>query len=159
MLPVQPKKPVGGAYGAYLSEKRPEFATACVGKKACEVSKMAGAEWKKLSEEQKAVYQKKFLEKKGKYAEDMKDFLEKGGTKAKGVRALRSQRKREKNKTKQTFGKKMNANVPKKPAGGGYGQYLAENREEIKKSLPPKHKITDVSKAAAAKWRSLSPYD
>ena len=160
MAPEQPKRPVGGAFGVFFEDKRHEFTKACAGQKASEVSKMAGIEWKKLTDEQKPPYQKRFLEIKAKYDKDMKAFLAAGGTKEKGVRALRSQKakaKRKLGKKMKKRGKKMkDANVPKKPAGGGYGQYLAENREEIKKTLPQDHKITDVAKAAGAKWKSLS---
>jgi len=38
----QPKRPVGGAYGIFLTEKRAEFMKACAGKQASAVSKMAG---------------------------------------------------------------------------------------------------------------------
>ena len=52
---TQPKKPVGGAFGIFASEKRPEFTKACVGQKASAVSKMAGEEWKKVSEAEKSA--------------------------------------------------------------------------------------------------------
>ena len=45
-----------------------------------------------------------------------------------------------------------NANIPKKPSGGGYGVFLAQNRYKIEKTLPPGTKITDVAKA---KWKAL----
>eukprot|EP00930_Biecheleria_cincta_P086973 TRINITY_DN76236_c0_g1_i1.p1 TRINITY_DN76236_c0_g1~~TRINITY_DN76236_c0_g1_i1.p1 ORF type:complete len:277 (+),score=99.72 TRINITY_DN76236_c0_g1_i1:68-898(+) len=49
---------------------------------------------------------------------------------------------------------------PKKPAGGGYGIFLAENREEIKNSLPAgQNKVTDVAKLAASRWREMSEED
>ena len=163
MAPEQPKTPVGGAFGVFFEDKRHEFTKACAGQKASEVSKMAGIEWKKLTDEQKPPYQKRFLEIKAKYDKDMKAFLAAGGTKEKGVRALRSQ----KAKAKQKLGKKMkklgkkmkDANVPKKPAGGSYGEYFAENREEIGKALPKDHKITDLWKAVRAKWKSLADKD
>merc|ERR1712194_703392 len=47
-------------------------------------------------------------------------------------------------------------NAPKKPAGGAYGVFLAENRAEIVNSLPKGHKMTDVAKAAGVQWRALS---
>ena len=45
---------------------------------------------------------------------------------------------------------------PKRPAGGGYGQYLAEKREAIKAALPKDHKIMDVTKKAGELWRALT---
>ena len=35
------------------------------------------------------------------------------------------------------------------------GQFLAEKREEIKRSLPGNHKITDVTKKAGEMWKSI----
>merc|ERR1719443_1872161 len=80
----------------------------------------------------------------------MAAFLAAGGEKTKGAAGLRRERRLAKE------GKKKDANAPKKPAGGGYGVYLAENRAAIVKSLPAGHKITDVTKAASAKWNAFS---
>ncbi|CAE8624248.1 unnamed protein product, partial [Polarella glacialis] len=46
--------------------------------------------------------------------------------------------------------------APKKPVGGAYGIFLADNREAIKKSLPAEAKITDVAKEAGKQWKELS---
>jgi len=148
---AQPKKPVGGAYGIFLSEKRPEFAKKCVGQKASAVSKLAGDSWKKLSEAQKAPYQKQYEVVKAAFDKEMAAFLAAGGEKTKGVLAQRS----EKRKAKE--GKKAkDPNAPKKPTGGGYGVFLSENREKIVKSLPAGHAMTDVAKAAGQQWGKLS---
>merc|ERR1711948_231315 len=58
----QPKKPAGGAYGQFLAEKRPEFMKKCAGQPITAVSKMAGEEWKKLSDAQKKPYEKKYAQ-------------------------------------------------------------------------------------------------
>merc|ERR1712028_192477 len=52
--------------------------------------------------------------------------------------------------------KKKDPNAPKRPAGGGYGQFLADNRSKIVASLPKDHKMTDVGKAAGVQWKALS---
>jgi len=150
----QPKQPVGGAFGIFMSEKRPEYLQALPGKRASEVSKMGGEAWKKLSDEEKASYQKKYEEKKAKYDKDMADFLAAGGEKTKGTRALRTAKKMEK-----VLKKNKDANMPKKPAGGAYGVWLSENREAIVKSMPEGHKMTDVTKEASKKWSALSDDD
>jgi len=147
----QPKKPVGGAFGIFLAEKRPEYLKSLAGKPACEVSKMGSEAWNKLSDKQKAPYQQQYEDKKAKFDKDMAAFLEAGGEKTKGVAGLRSERRKAKEGKKE-----KDANAPKKPAGGGYGVYLAENRAAIVKSLPAGHKITDVTKAASAQWNALS---
>jgi len=148
----QPKRPVGGAYGVFVAEKRPEYLKSLAGKPVSEVSKMAGEAWGKLSEKQKEPYQKQYEEKKAQFDKDMAAFLEAGGEKTKGVTALRSEKRKAKEGKK-----KKDANAPKKPAGGGYGVYLSENREAILKSLPAgANKITDVSKKAGEQWSKLS---
>jgi hypothetical protein len=152
MALTQPKKPVGGAFGVFASEKRPDFTKACAGQKASAVAKMAGEEWKKISEADKSAYQKKYEMAKTQFEKDMAAFLENGGEKSKGARALRSEKKAMK---EGTVKKIRDAEAPKKPAGGAYGRFLAENREEIKKMLPAEHKITDVTKKAGGMWKVL----
>ena len=153
MAMEQPKKPVGGAYGIFLTEKRPEFTKACQGQKASAISTMAGEAWKKLSDAEKKPYQKTYEGVKTKFDTDMAAFLAAGGEKVKGSRALRSEkRKAKEGKSK----KKKDPNAPKKPCGGAYPVFLAENRESIVKSLPKGHKMTDVAKAAGEQWKKLS---
>merc|ERR1719161_2496797 len=84
----------------------------------------------------------------------MKAFLAGGGEVTKGDRAQRTERR----KLKEGGGKKKkDANAPKKPVGGAYGVFLAENREKIVKSLPQgSNKTTDVTKAAGEQWKKLS---
>merc|ERR1712060_238756 len=148
---VQPKQPVGGAYGIFLSEKRPEYTKACAGQKASAISTMAGAEWKKLTEAQKAPYAKKYEAAKAQYDKEMEAFLAAGGVKEKGLAALRTEKRKAKDGKK-----KKDPNAPKRPAGGAFGVWLAENRSKIASSLPQGHKITDVTKAAGEQWRALS---
>lgn len=152
MAVVQPKKPAGGAFGIYMGEKRPEFAAACAGQPVTAVTKMASACWAKLSAAQKAPYDKKYIEAKAAYEKNLAAFLGSGGVVQKGLAAQRKERKMEKEGKK----KKKDENAPKRPAGGGYGVFLSENREKIAKSLPVGHKMTDVGKAAGEQWRALS---
>jgi len=70
--------------------------------------------------------------------------------KQKGAAALRSEKRKAKEGKK-----KKDPNAPKKPAGGGYGVFLKENREKIVLTLPAGHKITDVAKAAGEQWKAL----
>jgi len=144
---TQPKKPVGGAFGQYCNEKRPEFMKACAGQQASAVQKLAGAEWKKLSDEEKEPYQKKYEAAKKKFDKDMEAFLESGGEVVKKVR----KGKKDKGGKKA----KKDKDAPKRPAGGAYGQYLATKRQEIKKMLPADHKITDVTKKASELWKAV----
>ena len=143
---VQPKKPAGGAYGIFMAEKRPEFQKICAGQPVTQVSKMGSEKWKLLPETEKSKYQKKYEEVKAEYEQKMKEFLEAGGEKA--ARKVKD--------VKDGKRKAKDPDAPKKPAGGAYGIYLAENRPSIVASLPKGHKITDVAKAAGAKWKALS---
>jgi len=152
MAPVQPKKPVGGAYGAFTAENRAKFTKATEGQPVSAVSKMAGEEWKKLSDEEKKPFQKKYEDAKAKYEKDMEAFLAAGGVKEKGAAALRSEKRKEKEgKTK----KKKDPDAPKKPATP-YFAFLNENREAITKKLPAGHKITEVTKQGAKDWAALT---
>ena len=46
--------------------------------------------------------------------------------------------------------------MPKKPVGGGYTSFFAENRAKIAASLPQGHTVTDLAKAIGAQWKALS---
>merc|ERR1712061_29451 len=129
-----------------------EYTKACEGKKASAISQMAGEAWKKLNDADKKPYQDKYEVVKAQYEKDMAAFLEAGGTKSKGLRALRSEKRKERGAKK----KAKDPNRPKKPAGGAYGVFLAENRAKIVSSLPKDHKMTDVAKAAGVQWKALS---
>jgi len=151
MALTQPKKPVGGAYGIFLNEKRPEFFKACQGQKASAVSQMGGEAWKKVSQKEKDVYQKKYDVAKAKFEKDMEAFKAAGGEVTKGIRALRTEKRNAKE------GKKIkDRDAPKRPPNA-YGIFLAENREAIVKTLPAgAHPIRDVGKKAGEQWKSLS---
>merc|ERR1711920_146712 len=114
---------------------------------------MAGQEWKKLSEKEREPYQKKYELAKAQFDKDMTAFLESGGVKSKGLLAQR----RERREARELGGSKArDPDAPKKLAGGAFGRWLAENREEVKKVLPADHKITDVTKKAGEMWKALS---
>merc|ERR1712113_625232 len=99
----------------------------------------------------KVPYAKKYEAAKAQYDKDMEAFLAGGGVKEKGVAALRTEKRKAKDGKK-----KKDPNAPKRPAGGAYGGWLAENRAKIVSSLPQGHKITDVTKAVGEQWRALS---
>merc|ERR1719265_1215055 len=107
-----------------------------------------------MTEAQKAPYQKKYEQAKVKFDKDMAAFLAAGGEAVMGARALRTEKRKAKEGGKMK--KKKDANAPKKPAGGAYGVFLAENRAKIVQSLPASHKITDVTRAAGEQWKKLS---
>merc|ERR1712190_555603 len=104
-----------------------------------------------MGEAQKAPYAKKYEAAKAQYDKDIEAFLAGGGVKEKGVAALRTEKRKAKEGKK-----KKDPNAPKRPVGGAYGIWLAENRPKILSSLPQDHKITDVTKAAGVQWKALS---
>merc|ERR1712050_383566 len=59
-------------------------------------------------------------------------------------------------KAKEEKRAKKDPNAPKKPVGGAYGVFLAENRAKIVASLPKDHKMVDVAKAGGVQWKALS---
>jgi len=147
----QPKKPVGGAYGQFLADKRAEFTKQCAGQKASAISTLAGEKWKTISDTEKSKYQTLYEQVRTKFDADMAKFIAAGGEKSKGAAALRN----EKRKAKEGGGKKVkDANKPKKPAGGAYGSFLAKNRAAFQKQCPGS--ITGVAKLAGQKWKELS---
>ena len=103
------------------------------------VSKMAGDEWKKSSDQAKEPCQKKYEAAK---AQNDRDPAGEGHRSAVEGNAATDRAQEGKDK-----------DAPKRPACGVYSQLLAEKWEEIKKSLPADHKITDVIKAEISPCR------
>merc|ERR1712070_1245707 len=110
---------------------RPEFMKACEGQPVSAITKLAGEKWKTIAAKEKDVYQKKYEAAKAQFDKDMASFLAAGGEKTKGATALRTEKRKAREGKK-----KKDPNAPKKPAGGGYGVFLRENREKIVKALP-----------------------
>jgi len=160
---TQPKRPCGGGYGVFLTEKRPEFQKACEGlpRKSgfTAVTKMAGDNWKNMTDAQQAPYNKKYADAKVQFDKDMAAFLAKGGEVTKGARGLRSEKRKARDAKK-----KKDINAPKRPGAGAYSIFLAENRAKIMQSLPAGSRVSDVAKVAGETWKALSdaqrkPYD
>ena len=74
-----PKKPVGGAYGIFMQEKRAEFtkqAEAAGDTGFGAAAKLASVAWKTLPEEEKLAYDERFKVAMAKYKEDMAAYAE-----------------------------------------------------------------------------------
>jgi len=149
----QPKKPAGGGFGQFVTEKRKEFQAKCAGQPVSAVSKMAGTAWKALSEAEQEPYKKKFVVAQAKYNTDLAAFLAAGGEKTKGAAALRSEKKKAK-EGKLAGKKQKDPNAPKRPAGGAYGCFMAANRATFQKQCPGS--ITGISKLAGEKWKAIA---
>lgn len=132
----------------FLDDKKEEFVKKAGGVYKDGVSLSAKA-WKELSDSAKKPYEDKAKAAKAKYEKDLKAFLDAGGEK----------KARNSKKDKEGGRKKKDKDAPKRPAGGAYGCFLAAKREEIKKSLPAGHAITDVTKKASELWKAASAAD
>jgi len=147
MATEQPKKPMTGFF-LFLTEKRASIVSELgdQAKVRGMVSKTGGDKWRAFSVAEKAPFEKKAAAAKADYDKAVAKFKASGGE-------IVRKRKADKNGKKP----KKDKNAPKKPAGGGYGVYVAEHRAEIVKSLPAgSNKITDVSKKAGERWKALS---
>ena len=72
-----PMKPVGGAYGIFVNEKRDEFKKQleAIGDKSfVGVAKLASAAWKALSDEEKKPYEEKYKVVHEKYTAEMAEY-------------------------------------------------------------------------------------
>jgi len=150
-MAVQPKKPVGGSYGCFLADKRAEIkASLPADSKITDVSKKAGELFKALSEADQKVYQDKYVKISADYKEAMAKFTAGGGE------LVKKDKKLKRGKIAKV---KPSADQPKRPAGGAFGQFLKNQRADIAKSLPEKHKITDVTKKASEIWKTTGEDD
>ena len=84
----------GGAYFAFLKEKRGEVLAKNPGKKVTEIAKLVGAEWRKLSEAEKAKW-------KARAGSGGGGSGEKGGSGAKGKGSTSSSGKKKGGKSEQ----------------------------------------------------------
>jgi hypothetical protein len=116
MALAQPKKPVCGAWGFFLSDYRPAFIKAYPGQSASGISKMAAVAWKKQSAAQKAPFRKKYDVAYAQFDKDMAAFLASGGVKEKGIKAQRAEKrkaKEEEEEEKPAAPKKINVKIIK----------------------------------------------
>merc|ERR1712194_975665 len=99
-------------------------------------------------EDAKTPYEKKAATAKAAYDSAVEKFKASGGEIV---------RKSKSDKADKGGKAKKDNNAPKKPSGGGYGQYLSQHQADIVKSLPAgSNPISDVAKAAGARWKALS---
>jgi len=92
------------------------------------------------------------------YTKDLEAFLAAGGEK-KDIKRKAKGKDDEENATKK---QKKDPNAPKKPAGGGYGCFLAKNRAAFTKECegkPASERLTAITKLAGERWKTLSPED
>jgi len=148
MAMEQPKKVTGGAYGMFLSAKRPEFAKECAGKPVTAVVKLASERFKALGESERAIWEAKYQEARAQYDKDMAAFEAAGGEK----KAIK--RKKGDDDAKGAKKQKKDPDAPKRPCGGAFGCWLAKHREALTKECAGKP-ITAVTKLAGERWKAM----
>eukprot|EP00438_Fugacium_kawagutii_P028983 Skav211305 [mRNA] locus=scaffold3605:24062:25175:+ [translate_table: standard] len=166
---VQPKKVAGGAFGQFLAEKRPELQAQCKGQPITAITKLASEKFKALSDEDRAIYEKKYQAAKAKYDEDMKAFLEESHSEE-GIFApfvqngfdceeLSAEEKKvfeeEYQKKKEAYEEAVKSYVP--PSNGEESEEppakkrkTKEEKEEAKQSKAAEKEATKAAKAAKA---------
>jgi len=92
----RPKKPVGGAFGRFLAEKRAEISRDA--KKMTEVVKIASQRFKDLSDAEKAEWKTRYEQDVVKYAVEMNAWREAGGEEADKKPKAEAQKRQEKPK-------------------------------------------------------------
>jgi len=143
------KKPMFGAFGAFMAENRNDIKASRPadhqGNMIGYIGKEASLRWKALPEEERQAFQNKFEDQIAEYKaapEEMKA--------PKGLKALKAAKEAARAPLK------PDGTALKRPAGGGYGVFLIENRASISASLPADHqKITDVAKQAGVLWKDM----
>ena len=108
--------------------------------------KLAGAQWKTISDDEKAKYQAMADKDKERYNEEMKNYTPPAGTTSAGA-----------SKTPKKGKAKKDPNAPKKPMTA-YFHFNSEMRPKVKKE-DPDLSFGDVGKKIGAMFRELSEED
>jgi len=140
-LAMEPKRPVGGAFGVFLEMHRARIRGSMPADcRMPDIVKEASAEFRALCEEDRKPYERLARKRAEAYKEALHAFEAQGGIRARVATAAKKTR---------------DPKCPKRLAGGAYGVFLEENRAVIRESLPVGHKVTEIAKAASALWRAL----
>jgi len=150
MASEQPKKAPTG-YFLFLADNREAIEKEIGTRKGPDVAKKCGEMWKAASEDVRKPYEEKAAKMKAEYQAALQAFKDEGGVMAKKSKKIK--------KGMEGAKAKKDPDAPKRPVGGGYGQYLNEHREAIRKTLPTDHKMTDIGKQAGLKWNAMSAED
>lgn len=157
--PVEPKKVVGGAFGQYMNEKRPELMKELAGKPASQAVKLGSEKWKALTDAEKKTYEEKYSKAKEQYQKDLDAFIAAGGEKSARVAKKRKggveSDEEGDGKKKKRAKKWKDTAAPKRPAGGAYGCYMDKHRPELIEKCKGKP-ISAVAKMAGELWKALS---
>uniref|UniRef100_A0A7S1AZH4 HMG box domain-containing protein n=1 Tax=Noctiluca scintillans TaxID=2966 RepID=A0A7S1AZH4_NOCSC len=142
----EPKRPQN-AYWLFLNEKRPEFEQQAGTKLAPMVGKLAGQAWKELPSPARERYEKKAVELKATYDDELKTFLAAGGEKSK-------RKASNTDKGAKRAKKEKDPNCPKRPQNA-YWLFLTERRDAFVKEAGSAG-APAVAKVAGNAWKHLS---
>lgn len=154
----QPKKPQN-AYVIYTEQHRAEIVKEIGSASANQVQKKVAEQWKALSVEERQPFESLAAKRKAEYDEAVAAFKEGGGESPRKIKRKAKEDKLTEKKVKEEekLAKKykmQDPNAPKRPAMGGYGIFLNEQREGIKNGM--KISGPEIVKAAGAKWKALT---
>ncbi|XVF13006.1 hypothetical protein REPUB_Repub08aG0169900 [Reevesia pubescens] len=172
--PLKPKQPIS-AFFLFSNERR--AALLAENKNVLEVAKVAGEEWKNMTEEQRGPYEEMAKKNKEKYMQEMEVYKQKKEEEALSLRneeeemmklqkqeALQLLKKKEKaeniiKKTKEKRQKKKqqqnsDPNKPKKPASS-FLLFSKEARKALKQERPGINNST-LTALISLKWKELS---
>ena len=146
-----PKRPTTG-YMLYCKYARTEIKEANPGKKMTEISKILGATWKELSDEDKKPYTKKAAKDKKRFDKEMKDYIRPTDE------DLLEQKVNQKKSRKSSGGsdekskrKKKDKDAPK-GAISSYLFFAKDKRSEVKEANPDMTG-SEVSKELGRMWK------
>jgi len=143
--PKAPKRPLSGYFMWMASGVRDKLLSENKGKKISEVTKTCGDRWRKLPDKEKKIWQDKSQREKDAWNKKMKAY-----------KKTSSFKKFQKKKQEAAMMKVKNAkkpkdnNKPKRPLSGFF-RFVSKFRKDHSEM-----KVTEVTKAAGAKWKSLS---
>lgn len=151
--PNQPRRPLT-AYFRWMGDNRKQAQQENPELKNKDLTKLLGHKWSNLTTEEKNRYQEpakkemeawKVLMTAYKKTDEYKEFQQKKKAEAK-------QKEENEKKKKKKFPKDKNA--PKRPSTGFF-LFVADKREEVKKSLPEeeRRKVTIITKKCGLLWR------
>jgi len=131
------KKPTGGAFGVYRAQNMEAIKASLLSKREestlSSIAKEAALLWKELSVEKKTEYENAYDTKK---------------------RAYKAAQGSVDGKRRKVVLIKPDGTPLKRPLTS-YGLFIKERRESIKASLPPDHKMVDITKEAGVLWKAL----
>jgi len=161
--PAPPKRPLT-AFFLYKLETQDQVKKENPEAKITEITKIVAGKWKVLDEETKKVYEKKHVEAKQKYEQEMKDYESKYGSIQKKRRSMLLKREKSNSESEseseetpikaKEIGKKVDRPAPPKRPLSAFFLYKYDAYEEVKRENP-EARIIELTKIICEKWKNL----